>query len=61
MQLAEFFVSAEQISGIGLVLSIHLQDVRVIFFQIVALLITVHADILNATILLDPVLQLNPM
>lgn len=53
MQFAEFFIRSEQVSGVGLVLSKYLKNVRVVLFQVISLLIAVHADIANRSVLFD--------
>lgn len=55
MKFTELFVGPKQVSGVGLVLSKDFEDVRVVLLQVVALLIAVHADILDRAVLLDAV------
>lgn len=47
VQFTKLLVGSEEISWIRLVLTINLQDVRVVLFQVISLLISMNADVLN--------------
>lgn len=53
MQLAKLLVGSEQKSWVGLVLPEHLEDVSVIFLQVVTLLVAMNADVCYCAVLLD--------
>jgi hypothetical protein len=55
VQFTEFLVGSEEISWIRLVLAVNLQDVRVVLLQVVTLLISMHGDVSNRSVLLDTV------
>lgn len=54
MKFGKFFVWTKQIRRIRLTLTCHFQDICVILFQIVTLLIAVHSNRFQSTILLHP-------